>query len=71
MHPTLDQRKPAISEHCRRYGVLRFDVFGFTTGPDFDRERSEFDFLLDLEADQPGNCRSFVACPDAREASIV
>ena len=38
MHALIGQHRVEIAALCRRYGVLRLDVFGSAArGPDFDR----------------------------------
>jgi predicted nucleotidyltransferase len=50
MHPTIAQKAPEIAALCRRYGVRRLDLFGSAArGSDFDPERSDADFLVELE----------------------
>jgi len=55
MDTALHQRKEDIDALCRKYGVLRLDVFGSATGPAFDPASSDYDFLVEFGAhDQPG-----------------
>lgn len=50
MHPEIESRKPEIAGLCRRFGVVRLDVFGSAArGTDFDPERSDADFLVEFE----------------------
>lgn len=49
MHTSILHRRDAIGELCRRYGIIRLEVFGSAArGVDFDPERSDVDFLVDL-----------------------
>jgi predicted nucleotidyltransferase len=42
-------RRDELAELCRRYGVVRLEVFGSAArGADFDPPRSDIDFLIDL-----------------------
>ncbi len=70
MHPILEQHKPAIADLCRHYGVLRLDVFGSATTPDFDPERSDFDFVLELAYYGPESARRFIGFAGALEALL-
>jgi len=47
MHPIIEAKKPEIRALCRQYGVIRLDLFGSATGPEWDPERSDFDFVVD------------------------
>jgi predicted nucleotidyltransferase len=38
---------------CRRFHVRRLDLFGSATRGDFDRTRSDLDFLVEFDRDQP------------------
>ena len=51
-------------------GVLRLEVFGSATRSDCDPACSNFDFVLDLGAYQPGISRRFVAFADGLESLL-
>ena len=38
-----------IDELCRRYGVLRLELFGSAAGARFDPNRSDVDFLVEFK----------------------
>jgi uncharacterized protein len=42
----IEQRRIAIAELCRRHQVRRLDLFGSATRPDFQPDRSDFDFVV-------------------------
>lgn len=44
-----DEELRDLEALCRRFGVRRLELFGSATGPRFDPERSDLDFLVDLE----------------------
>ena len=47
MHPDLADKRDALADLCRRFGVARLDVFGSAArGGDFDPGRSDADFLV-------------------------
>ncbi len=48
MHDAVEQHRAAIEELCRRHGVRRLDVFGSATTDDFDKARSDVDFLIEF-----------------------
>jgi len=37
-----------VAALCERYGVAHLELFGSATGPNFNPESSDFDFLVDL-----------------------
>jgi uncharacterized protein len=46
----IEEKRDALAELCRRYGVTRLEVFGSAArGVDFDPEKSDFDFLVEFE----------------------
>jgi predicted nucleotidyltransferase len=50
MHPAIAEKQQALAELCRRYGVVRLDLFGSAArGDDFDPDHSDADFLVDLD----------------------
>ena len=54
MSPLIDQHLAELAELCRRYRVLSLSLFGSAMRDDFDPERSDYDFLVDFQALQPG-----------------
>ena len=49
MYADLELKRERVAELCRRFGVLRLDVFGSAVRDDFDPERSDIDLLVRLE----------------------
>ena len=50
MHPEIKSRQAEIAGICRRFGVVRLEVFGSAArGTDFDPERSDADFAVEFE----------------------
>ena len=43
---TPDQRT-LLADLCRRFGVVRLDLFGSATGPEFDPAASDLDFIVE------------------------
>ncbi len=54
MIPEIALRREEVRALCRRFGVRRLDLFGSAARDDFDPERSDLDFLYELEAKPPG-----------------
>jgi predicted nucleotidyltransferase len=48
MIPVVASRKAEIEEICRRFGVRRLELFGSAASGEFQPERSDLDFLVDL-----------------------
>jgi uncharacterized protein len=47
--PAIVEKRSEVAALCRRYGVLRLDVFGSAArGADFDAASSDIDFLVEL-----------------------
>jgi uncharacterized protein len=59
MHPELAEKRDALMALCRRFGVVRLDVFGSAArGVDFDPRHSDADLLVTF-------------APDVRDSSSV
>ncbi len=57
----IETHREQIAELCRRYGVRRMEVFGSAArGEDFDRGRSDIDFLVDFIDDHPRTLADFL-----------
>jgi hypothetical protein len=48
MLDVIEQHLEAIRSLCREYRVTRLEVFGSTTRPDFDPQRSDIDLLVEF-----------------------
>ena len=59
-----------LRELCRRFHVRRLDVFGSAARGDFDPARSDLDFLVEFDHDEPEamSLRSFFGFKDSLEA---
>ena len=52
MHAAIADKKAKLVELCRRYDVLRLEVFGSAArGTDFDPATSDADFLVEFDPD--------------------
>lgn len=50
MHREIADRRDALAELCRRFGVARLEVFGSAArGEDFDPAHSDADFLVTFD----------------------
>ena len=45
----IEVHRAEIDELCRRYGVLRLELFGSATSARFDPNRRDVDFLVEFE----------------------
>lgn len=48
MNAEIAAKLPEIVELCERHRVARLELFGSATESDFDRELSDFDFLVEF-----------------------
>ena len=53
MHSLVANESAAIGALCRRYGVVRLDLFGSATTNAFDRARSDLDFVAEFADPAP------------------
>ncbi len=54
MNKQLAKLMPAIEDLCRRHGIAKLELFGSATGPAFDPNCSDFDFIAVFEDTRPG-----------------
>lgn len=47
------QQQSAIAALCRRYGVVRLDLFGSAAAGQFDATRSDLDFVAEFAQAEP------------------
>src|SRR5271166_6792073 len=66
MEAAIDQKRDALAAICRRYGVVRLEVFGSAArGGDFEPNRSDADFLVTFK---PAARNDLAAFADLKEA---
>jgi uncharacterized protein len=53
VNTALSIHRDAIGRLCRRYGVVRLDLFGSAATGEFDPVRSDFDFVADFADPTP------------------
>jgi predicted nucleotidyltransferase len=70
MNPIIEAKKPEIIALCRQYGVSKLDLFGSATGPNWDPDRSDFDFIVAFESYSPGIATRLIGFADALEALL-
>lgn len=52
MHAYIAEKKEELAELCRRYDVVRLEVFGSAArAADFDPDTSDADFLVEFDPD--------------------
>ncbi len=49
MHSLILEKKEEIISLCQKHHVVKLEVFGSALRDDFDREKSDIDFLVELE----------------------
>jgi predicted nucleotidyltransferase len=54
MNPLIQQNRQELERLCRLRRVRRIELFGSATGPAFDAERSDLDFLVSFQQLAPG-----------------
>ena len=68
MHLTVESKRDAVADLCRRLGVKRLEVFGSAAREDFAVARSDIDFLVEFdEAADDTPLKSFFGLKDALE----
>ena len=66
MHTEIAQRQPELAALCRRFGVVRLEVFGSAArSADFDLVHSDADFLVGFSPEARNDLTAFL---DFREA---
>lgn len=68
MASVLDAHLAEIPKLCRRYGVLRLELFGSATSDAFDPQRSDLDFLVEFDADPSGLFDRYFGLKESLEA---
>lgn len=66
MHRLIEQHRTEIEALCRQFPVRRLEVFGSVLREDFDPQRSDVDFLVELNEGTGDNL--FEAYVDLRRA---
>ncbi|MCC7241012.1 MAG: nucleotidyltransferase domain-containing protein [Acidobacteria bacterium] len=54
MSPEVSEHADAIADLCRRYGVLRLELFGSAAAGTDDPTRSDLDFLVEFQPLEEG-----------------
>jgi predicted nucleotidyltransferase len=64
----IAEKRDALADLCRRYGVERLEVFGSAArGADFDPARSDADFLVTFKPSTRNDLAAFADLKDALE----
>lgn len=53
IHPFVQDKLPQLRDLCRRYHVIHLALFGSAATGTFDPERSDLDFVLDMQIPAP------------------
>jgi uncharacterized protein len=67
MNPIIEAKKPEIIALCRQYGVSKLDLFGSATGPDWNTDGSDFDFVVEFADYRNRILHRFLAFAEAME----
>ena len=68
MHALIESRRQAIAQLCRRYGVMRLDLFGSAASGEFNNQRSDFDFIVRFaDSQSPGIAHRFFGLAEELE----
>ncbi len=68
MDASVTRNLPRIAALCEQYGVACLELFGSATGPAFNPETRDFDFLVELDTRHPGSrARRWLGLADALE----
>jgi uncharacterized protein len=68
MIPVIEQRKDAVAALCRRFGVLRLDLFGSAATGAFREADSDLDFVVVFaDTRAPGYADRYLGFADALE----
>ena len=72
MNADIEEKREALAELCRRYGVARLEVFGSAAREtDFDPKRSDFDFLVEFKQESDVSpLKQFVGFAEALEGLL-
>jgi uncharacterized protein len=54
MEPQVEEKREQVAELCRKYHVRRLALFGSAVRDDFDRQRSDLDFVVEFEPPPAG-----------------
>jgi predicted nucleotidyltransferase len=68
MHGAIAEKREALGELCRRFGVTRLEVFGSAArNSGFDPARSDVDFLVTFTPEVRNDLVAFLDLKDALE----
>jgi predicted nucleotidyltransferase len=64
----VSDKREEIAALCRQYTIRKLELFGSATGPDFNPETSDLDFIVDLGEYERGVGKRFLRFCNALEA---
>lgn len=67
MIPLIVTHQQDIERLCREYGIVRLELFGSATTGDFDPQRSDLDFIVDLGGYERGVAKRYLRFARALE----
>lgn len=66
----IHQNRTEIAALCQQFGMRKIELFGSATGPDFDEERSDLDFIVDVGEYERGVAKRFLRFCSALEGLL-
>ncbi len=63
----VQQKREAIAEHARAYGVRTLDIFGAAATGAFNAETSDIDFIVEFADMSPGIANRYLDFAEALE----
>jgi len=71
MHALVASHRQEIAELCRRYGVMRLDLFGSAAQGKFDLQSSDLDLIVGFaDPTSPGIARRFFGLAEELERLV-
>jgi len=68
MHPLIENNREAIARLCLLHGVRQLEAFGSILRPDFDKERSDVDILVEFQPARAASFQNFLDLKESLEA---
>lgn len=70
MIPLIAEHRQDIERLCQQRGIVQLELFGSATTGDFDPDRSDLDFIVDLGGYERGVAKRYLRFARALEALL-
>jgi predicted nucleotidyltransferase len=70
MNEIITRNRPDIARLCQVHGVRKLELFGSAVGESFNRDTSDFDFVVDFADRSPGYARRYLSLADSLESLL-